>query len=282
MHEKKINAKYVITADGLLIDHLQAKTLLSKEKLKKAIDYGCVRLQMGGKGTQKRLRKVKAVVKAKDTLLFNYDPYFFVSERFKQQEKLLEKCLPVFETKDYGAWYKSANIITQGNEYGDGHSLLRKVEKQKGKAFLLQRLDVETSGLLIFPYDKEAARRLSVMIQQHHIKKIYQLKTRAPWTLALRGTMEDELDGDSAVLKYELKREQDGISFIEVELVTGRLHQIRRQFAKRGFPVLGDKKYGLSGEYGPLALVSYKIEFRDPFSDEKRMIELPPALRLFT
>ena len=71
-----------------------------------------------------------------------------------------------------------------------------------------------------------------------------------------------------AVLHYQLLEERDGLALVDVELETGRFHQIRAQFSAHGFPLFGDGKYG-SRKKGNVALHCYTLSFPDPKSGEE-------------
>ena len=71
-----------------------------------------------------------------------------------------------------------------------------------------------------------------------------------------------------AVLHYQVLEERDGLALVDVELETGRFHQIRAQFSAHGFPLFGDGKYG-SRQKGNVALHCYTLSFPDPKSGEK-------------
>ena len=71
-----------------------------------------------------------------------------------------------------------------------------------------------------------------------------------------------------AVLHYQVLEERDSLAFVDVELETGRFHQIRAQFSAHGFPLFGDGKYG-SRQKGNVALHCYTLSFPDPKSGEE-------------
>ena len=76
-----------------------------------------------------------------------------------------------------------------------------------------------------------------------------------------------------AVLHYQLLKEKDGLALVDVELETGRFHQIRAQFSAHGFPLFGDGKYG-SRMKGNVALHCYPLSFPDPKSGEELHFEI--------
>ena len=71
-------------------------------------------------------------------------------------------------------------------------------------------------------------------------------------------------DVREAELAYETVDRRGGLSLVRIRLHTGRTHQIRVQFASRGLPLLGDGKYGLPGDPGPIALWSWRLRFTHP------------------
>ena len=76
-----------------------------------------------------------------------------------------------------------------------------------------------------------------------------------------------------AVLHYQLLKEKDGLALVDVELETGRFHQIRAQFSAHGFPLFGDGKYG-SRKKGNVALHCYTLSFPNPKSGEELHFEI--------
>ena len=76
-----------------------------------------------------------------------------------------------------------------------------------------------------------------------------------------------------AVLHYQVLKEKDGLALVDVELETGRFHQIRAQFSAHGFPLFGDGKYG-SRKKGNVALHCYTLSFPDPKSGEELHFEI--------
>ena len=156
---------------------------------------------------------------------------------------------------------KPAGVLVQGDRTGDrsllesGRAHVKAAFNKPGDAFLglVHRLDRPTSGVMVFARTSKAAARLSEQFRAHSIGKIY-------WALvegktSREGRMTDLLlregrsstvsaNGREAVLEFRRLRFDRGISWVEVRPKTGRHHQIRVQFARRGHPVLGDLRYG--------------------------------------
>ncbi|MCL2002957.1 MAG: RluA family pseudouridine synthase [Oscillospiraceae bacterium] len=141
---------------------------------------------------------------------------------------------------------------------------------------LCHRLDRNTEGLLLFAKTGEALRDITEKIRRREVVKTYRCAVEGVPSPA-KGEWRDYLWKDAvekrvyarkspspgakeAVLRYAVLQSVGGKSLLEIELVTGRTHQIRVQCASRGFPVLGDGKYGKGRKGEPLALCAVKIK----------------------
>ena len=86
-----------------------------------------------------------------------------------------------------------------------------------------------------------------------------------------------------AILHYQLQGTKDGLSKVRIQLVTGRTHQIRVQFASRGMPLVGERKYSELDDPCEIALWSYRLEFTHPRTGEKmEFIQEPPEVYPWT
>lgn len=162
-----------------------------------------------------------------------------------------------------------------------------------GTAFVVpvHRLDRLTSGIVVFAKTDKALSRLTKLFRKREVKKYYLLRTKQGENPPSDGLWVDYLLRQES-LSIACKKTDPGAkeaimrvsqlavtdSFIEwqAELLTGRHHQIRAQFASRGYPILGDKKYGGIGtDEEAIFLHHYKIEFTHPIAaDSKRKIEI--------
>jgi len=161
-----------------------------------------------------------------------------------------------------------------------------------GNAYTVHRLDAAVSGLMVLALTRRAASDLSEQIREHSFSKDYLAvvhgtmpeKKGALRDLLLRNKAERKTyvvqdmgkDVQEATLDYEVLFEKDGMSLVRIHLITGRTHQIRCQFSSRGYPLVGDKKYG-RGEDCNIALWSCRLEFHHPRTGEKMEFSaLPP------
>ncbi|MCQ2196322.1 MAG: RNA pseudouridine synthase [Bacteroidaceae bacterium] len=187
---------------------------------------------------------------------------------------------------------KSAGEIVQGDKTGD--TPLSETVKQyiaeryhkPGNVFLgvVHRLDRPVSGVVLFARTSKALSRLSEMFRTRAIQKTYwAIVTNPP--LQTEGTLTHWLTRDEktnkaraydrevpnskkAVLDYKLIAKSDRYWLLEVELHTGRHHQIRCQLSKMGCPIKGDLKYGSarSNPDGSICLHAHRLQFEHPVS----------------
>ncbi|MDP4527650.1 RluA family pseudouridine synthase [Alkalimonas delamerensis] len=249
---------------------------LSKSRLKDAMVKGCVWLQQGKK--QKRLRRAQTLLLPGQQLSLHYDAA--ILQRQVAASALLQ---------DFGAyslWWKPAGVLSQGSLWGDHLSLLRQAElATKRPVFLVHRLDREASGLVLLAHQSKAAAALSQQFQQSTLGKTYHVAVQG--TLAdevlQRGEITSSLDGKSCITRFSLlsSLQQPEQSWLQVQLLTGRKHQIRRHFAGLGHPVMGDPRYGNKASMAEtLALQAVALEWQCPQSRQRRSFALPNHLQL--
>ncbi len=255
--------------DENLEDFLPQKLQISKEGVKKLIAFGGVYLVKNKK--RLRLRKNKFSLKKGDQVEVFYD------EKLLKQK--IEQSYPIIDYKDWGVWYKPAGLLSQGSLFGDLASIERQVEIKKGQSFLIHRLDREAFGLMIFAYTKKMAQFFNEQLKNFQIKKEYLvLVIGNPNFLDQPTKLCHTLDGKEAKLfvKQLNYSPQTNLSLLEIELITGRTHQIRRQMQAIGHPVFGDPKYGENNKNDlGLALVAYKLSFKNPTTNKDESITLP-------
>ena len=201
----------------------------------------------------------------------------------------------IYEDNHIIAVNKTGNEIVQGDKTGDTplSDLVKDYIKQKynkpGEVYLgvCHRLDRPTSGVVLFARTSKALTRLNEMFRQDDvIKKTYWAvvdKMPAPSEGTLRHWLvrntkqnksyahtTEKPDSKEAILNYRLLGSSDKYHLLEIELVTGRHHQIRAQLASIGCRIKGDMKYGFprSNPNGGIYLHARKIEFMHPVSRE--------------
>lgn len=200
----------------------------------------------------------------------------------------------IYEDNHLIAVNKTCREIVQGDKTGDTplSEILKAWLKEKyakpGNVFVgvAHRLDRPVSGLVLFAKTSKALARLNEMFRTGDIKKTYwAIVKNSPPTE--EGTLEHWLvrnekqnksyayteekpNSKKAILHYKLLARSDNYYLLEVDLKTGRHHQIRCQLAKMGCPIKGDLKYGSerSNKDGGISLHARKAQFIHPVSKE--------------
>ena len=192
--------------------------------------------------------------------------------------------------------FKPANILSQGDATGDKDmlTLIKEYIKEKyekpGNIYLglVHRLDRPVQGVMVFAKSSKAAARLTKQIQNHEFQKRY-LAIINGTIPEKKGEFHDYLEklengntvvtdskhGKEAILKYEILKEKEHYSLVKIELITGRHHQIRVQFASRGYPLVGDQRYGKLDKK-QICLCSYQLSFLHPITKERLQFERYP------
>ena len=196
---------------------------------------------------------------------------------------------------------KRAGDIVQGDKTGDtplseiAKAYIKEKYNKPGNVFLgvVHRLDRPTTGIVIFARTSKALERLNKMLRDKAIEKIY-------WAVVKNKPQKDidtligylkknsknnkstsyssEIKGSKkAILHYKTIKSLDNYHLLEVNLETGRHHQIRCQLARIGSPIKGDLKYGFprSNKDASIHLHARKIEFLHPIKKETLQIVAP-------
>ena len=200
----------------------------------------------------------------------------------------------LYEDNHIIAVYKRSSDLAQKDKTGDLSldteikKYLAEKYKKPGEVFLgvVHRLDRPVSGVILFARTSKALERLNEMFKERQVKKTYLaiVKERPPEDEARithylkkneaqnkSYVYDTEVKGSKeATLTYRLKGRSEKYYLLEVELHSGRHHQIRAQLAKIGCPVKGDLKYGFprSNEDGGISLFARKLEFIHPVKKE--------------
>lgn len=196
---------------------------------------------------------------------------------------------------------KSPGEIVQGDKTGDESmaEALKKILKEKygkpGNVFLgvVHRLDRPVGGLVIFAKTSKALTRLNRMLRDGEIHKTYYALTRG-LPLESEGILKHYVKSvernnksyasdvpsegsKEARLKYRLVNKGENYNLLEIQLLTGRKHQIRVQLSAIGCPIKGDLKYGdkRSNPDGSISLVAKSLDFEHPVSHERVHVEAP-------
>jgi 23S rRNA pseudouridine1911/1915/1917 synthase len=230
-------------------------TCLSRSAVRGLFDHGCV--AVAGSAL-----KPGDPVAAGATLIVTYDPARRYSE--KPRRPVNHSFSVVFEDRHLIVVDKPAGILSVPTPQGETDTLFDEVARYVNRGSrmvkqvtVVQRLDRDTSGLLVFAKNKVAGARLQAQLRAHKPKREY-VAFVAGHVESERGTYrsflhttedlhevstEDPSLGKEAVTRYEVLERLREATSVRVHLKTGRRNQIRVHFAETGHPVLGDPRY---------------------------------------
>ena len=196
---------------------------------------------------------------------------------------------------------KTASEIVQADKTGDTplsetvKQYLKEKYQKPGNVFLgvTHRLDRPVSGLVIFARTSKALTRLNEMFRSGEVKKTYwavvKNAPKEPENDLVHSVVRNEKQNKSyaydkekpgakkAILDYKLIGRSERYFLLEIDLKTGRHHQIRCQLAKMGCPIKGDLKYGAprSNPDGSICLHARRVRFVHPVSKQEIDVEAP-------
>ena len=201
--------------------------------------------------------------------------------------------------------YKESGEIVQGDKTGDTplsetvKAYIKEKYQKPGAVFLgvVHRLDRPVSGLVVFARTSKALSRLNEMFRKGEVHKTYWALVQPSGNPVTSNTFvtathwltrnekqnksyayDREVPGSKkAVLRYRTIGQTERYQLVEVELLTGRHHQIRCQLSTLGMPIRGDLKYGAkrSNPDGSISLLSHHVEFIHPVSKQKIVLDSP-------
>ncbi|MBR6181098.1 MAG: RNA pseudouridine synthase [Prevotella sp.] len=196
---------------------------------------------------------------------------------------------------------KESGEIVQGDKTGDTplseavKADIKERYAKPGNVFLgvVHRLDRPVSGVVVFAKTSKALSRLNDMFREGKVRKTYWAITQQrpnPEVGTIEGWLtrnekqnksymhdKEKPGAKKAVLNYKTIASSERYVLLEVELLTGRHHQIRCQLAAIGCPIKGDLKYGArrSNPDGSISLMARKVEFEHPVSHQLISVEAP-------
>ena len=182
---------------------------------------------------------------------------------------------------------KMPNILSQSDITKDidlltmVKSYIKEKYNKPGNVYLglVHRLDRPVGGLMVFAKTSKAAKRLSEQIKNKEFSKYYLAITNNI-IKEDNGVFKDKLlkldngntvvsdDGKESILEYNVLDRKDNETLVKINLLTGRHHQIRVQFSSRGYPLVGDQRYGKQDKK-QICLYAYKICFNHPTTKKR-------------
>ena len=207
----------------------------------------------------------------------------------------------VFEDNHLLIINKNVGQLVQGDKTGDASLLdlikdfIKKRDQKPGNVFLglVHRIDRPTSGLVIYAKTSKALTRLTQMVKNREIKKTYwavvakeiipQSQRLVHYLLKNEKTNKSTVfikpteNAKESILNYQIIKTLDNFQLLEVDLETGRHHQIRAQLSKIGVAIKGDLKYGSSRSNpdGGIHLHARRLEFIHPVTKENLVVVAP-------
>lgn len=215
----------------------------------------------------------------------------------------------IYEDNHLLAVIKPVGLSTMGLPEGertlldDAKEYIKRKYAKPGNVYLgvVSRLDTPVSGLVLFARTSKAAERINEQFRNRTVEKTYYAllegridpaegtlhdhisedkRHRRVWITGTGGNRANDSGAKEARLSYRLLKvlENGRYSFVEVNLETGRKHQIRLQFSHAGHPIIGDRKYGSSHDIGDgngILLHAGKLRFVHPTTGQTMELEAP-------
>lgn len=309
MSQASINQKTVkpsiechieVKTEGVKATSLLAENSgLTIAQIKDAMQKGAVWLspakQSKGKQT-KRLRRASAKVEIGQTLHLYYNP------------DVLNQICPtpqlIADEGDYSVWFKPFGMLSQGSKWSDHCTLARWVELNHAPqrpSFVVHRLDKATSGIMLISHGKKAANQLAQLFRDRNLTKQYQAIVETQKALVfdqlfleqIRSScrqyiriqenaciIEIPLEEKKAYSRVKILKQSEGRALLEIDIKTGRKHQIRQHLAAIGLPIVGDRLHGNANEKTreDLQLSASYLAFISPFDGREKNYVLPELL----
>tara|TARA_B100001142_G_scaffold21506_1_gene19825 strand:- start:782 stop:1699 length:918 start_codon:yes stop_codon:yes gene_type:complete len=252
-------SSYTVTSDyeGVRLDNCLISKLkgLPRTKIYSIIRKGEVRVNRSRAKPSQKLKKGDVI---------RIPPYqssasskTYVANRDK--EKILQSI--IIKEKDYLILNKPAGIACHG---GSGISsgvieIIREIDSKYSKAHLVHRIDRDTSGCLVIALKKSFLRALHQEIRNKQVDKFYDLVVFGKWPKDLKSINEPLMqnrinsgerestvhkEGKESLTQFKLIKSNKNYSQLRAKIITGRMHQIRAHVRFKGYPIVGDKKYG--------------------------------------
>ncbi len=258
----------VHTNDMTAIELLAEHTSFSKQKLKQIMKKGAVWLTYGQ--STRRIRRASKKLSAGQTLHLYYDHSII------QESELTAQLIA--DEGDYSVWFKPSGMLSQGSKFGDHSTIYRWAEmhiKPQRNAFLVHRLDRATNGLILIAHTKKAAASLSQLFSLRDIDKYYKALVHGVPESPL--SINEPLEAKKAITKIlsvTIMCDKN-YSLLDIQLLTGRKHQIRQHLLHINHTIVGDRLYGTGNKQTiDLCLTAYKIKFISPFDQQEKHYEL--------
>ena len=200
----------------------------------------------------------------------------------------------IYQDKDIIVCVKPPRVLSTDEPGGVPDLIRQELGDPNANVRTVHRLDRTVSGLMVLARRSKAASELSRQIREGEFHKEYLAVLHGTpeedaaelQDLLLRNKQERKTylvtesgkDVQEARLSYQVLNRAQDLTRVRIQLHTGRTHQIRAQFSGRGWPLVGDRKYGIPDEAEEIALWSYRLAFHHPYSGKPMEFILEPPL----
>ena len=201
----------------------------------------------------------------------------------------------IYQDKDIIVCVKPAGVLSTDEPGGLPELSRQELGDPNANVRTVHRLDRTVSGLMVLARRSKAASELSRQIREGEFQKEYVAVVHGYLQedhgelrdLLLRNKQERKTyivtepgkDVQEAVLEYRVLNRTKDLTRVQIQLHTGRTHQIRVQFSGHGWPLVGDKKYSTLEDDCQIALWSYRLAFKHPYSGKSMEFVLEPPAR---
>ena len=198
----------------------------------------------------------------------------------------------IYQDKDIIVCVKPAGVLSTDEPGGLPDLVRSALGDTDANVRTIHRLDRTVSGLMVLARRSKAASELSRQIREGEFQKEYMAVVHGILPedqgelrdLLLRNKQERKTyivaepgkDVQEAILDYRVLNRKEALTRVRIRLHTGRTHQIRAQFSGRGWPLVGDKKYSTREDNCNIALWSYRLAFKHPYSGKPMEFILEP------
>jgi len=195
----------------------------------------------------------------------------------------------IADEQEYSVWHKPTGMLCQGSKWSDHCTINRWIETQhlfeqqpQRNSFIVHRLDKAARGLVLIAHTKKATQKLAGLFEQKKIEKHYRIIVEGEFPEEEQ-IIDSKIDGKPAHsiarrLFFDAHKQH---SLLDVQIKTGRKHQIRIHMQRSGHPVIGDRLHGNAHDRSPdLQLQSFSLSFTCPLSEQIKRYSCPNALTL--
>lgn len=189
----------------------------------------------------------------------------------------------IFECEDYIILNKPQGIPSQGGSKVK-ENIIDILNSNDKNFYLVHRLDSDTTGLMIIAKNREFAKKFSFLFQSRKIKKKYYAIVNGNINKNKGEIITKEIINGKVIISktlFQVKSNKKKFSLLDIELVSGRKHQIRKQFFDLNHSIVGDNKYGDKKNNINLCLCSYFLEFKYKNNIKNYKIPLPKFMKNF-